>query len=94
MRGAGYSVRPLKYDYATGSTTDPVFNNDDYPSLKWDGAYNQTDMPANTSAQMLDPLELMDAHEKGELNGELRDIAAKMEEDDNPVVMIMHIGGM
>ncbi|MDR0953914.1 MAG: 6-bladed beta-propeller [Rikenellaceae bacterium] len=94
MRGSGFSVRPLMYDYATGSTTEPVFKNDDYPSLKWDGAYNEIDIPANTFAQILDPLELKDAHEKGELSGYLRDIAAEIEEDDNPVVMIMRIGGV
>lgn len=39
--------------------------------------------------QKLDPHELIEAHQKGQLKGKLKDIAAGLEEDSNPVIMLV-----
>lgn len=39
--------------------------------------------------QKLDPHELIEAHQKGQLKGKLKDIAAELEEDSNPVIMLV-----
>ena len=39
--------------------------------------------------QTLEPHRLMEAYEKGELKGRLKDIASQLNEDSNPVIMVM-----
>lgn len=91
IRAGSYPpIRSLKYDRATGKTTGVMFTNDDNPSEPWSNyGINTAGLPRNTTARMLSPLKLKDALEKGELSGPLADIAAKIKEDDNPVVMIV-----
>ena len=37
----------------------------------------------------LDAYQLVEAYEKGELKGKLKEIAAKLDEEDNPVIMLV-----
>ena len=39
--------------------------------------------------QKLEALDLVEAYEKGELKGRLKEIAATLNEDSNPVIMLM-----
>ena len=39
--------------------------------------------------QTLEPHKLIEAYEKGELKGKLKDIASQLNEDSNPVIMVM-----
>lgn len=48
-----------------------------------------SDYPANICVQCLYAYKLCEAYEKGKLSGKLKDIAAKLNEDDNPVLMII-----
>jgi hypothetical protein len=41
------------------------------------------------SCQPLEPFELIESYEKGELKGKLKEIAATLDEDDNPVIMMI-----
>lgn len=41
------------------------------------------------SWQLLDAPQLVDAYEKGELKGKLKELAAKLNEDSNPVIMLV-----
>lgn len=43
----------------------------------------------NESWQLLDAPQLVDAYEKGQLQGKLKEIAAKLNEDSNPVIMLI-----
>lgn len=43
----------------------------------------------NESWQLLDAPQLVDAYEKGLLQGKLKEIAAKLNEDSNPVIMLI-----
>jgi hypothetical protein len=38
--------------------------------------------------QVLQAFELVEAYEKGELQGQLREIAAGLDEEDNPVILV------
>ncbi len=82
-------TRSLMYEHATGRVSEPKFTDENNPAASWDGSYYDTDAPLNNAVTMLDPLRLKDAQEKGELKGTLAEIAAKIKEDDNPVVMIV-----
>jgi cytochrome oxidase Cu insertion factor (SCO1/SenC/PrrC family) len=39
--------------------------------------------------QSLEPFELIESYQKGELKGKLKEIAATLDEDDNPVIMLI-----
>jgi hypothetical protein len=48
--------------------------------------------PANgeiESWQILEAHQLIESYEKGELKGKLKEIAATLDEDDNPVIMLI-----
>lgn len=47
------------------------------------------DIPVNMSIQSLGASGLIKANENGRLSGELKDIAAQLKEEDNPVLMII-----
>ena len=88
MTDGTYPVRELMYNSRTGRVGVPDFINAD-TSEGWSAGTYETQAPANWAVVMLDPLRLKDAQEKGELKGTLAEIAAKIKEDDNPVVMIV-----
>jgi hypothetical protein len=87
--GNGYSIGRLMYDYATGRVVKPSFIDDNWPSGSWMVENYDTEAPVDTAVSMLDPLRIVEAHEKGELSGPLAEIAAGLKEDDNPVVMVV-----
>ena len=39
--------------------------------------------------QKMEPHELIEAYAKGQLKGKLKDIAAELQEDSNPVIMLV-----
>lgn len=41
------------------------------------------------SYQTLDASQLLESYQKGKLKGKLKDIAAELEEDSNPVIMLI-----
>ena len=41
------------------------------------------------SYQKIEADELFEAYEKGQLKGKLKEIAAKLKEEDNPVIMLI-----
>ena len=48
--------------------------------------------PVNHEIELWYPLEahqLVEFYKKGELKGKLKEIAAKLDEDDNPVIMLI-----
>ena len=69
------------------------FKNKDYIGLKVHldmfGPSVLADLPNNVCVQSLNITKLCEAYEEGKLSGKLKDIAAKLNEDDNPVLMII-----
>jgi len=41
------------------------------------------------ASQVLESYQLVEAYEKGELKGRLKDIAAELDAEDNPVIMLV-----
>jgi hypothetical protein len=88
LKNGTFPLRELIYNFKTGQIYEPNFI-DNNTSRGWSTGYSDTKMPVNWTVDMLDPLWLVEAREKGELSGPLSDVAATLKEDDNPVVMIV-----
>ena len=69
------------------------FKNKDYIGLKVHldmfGPAVLANLPNNVCVQSLNITKLCEAYEEGKLSGKLKDIAANLKEDDNPVLMII-----
>ena len=69
------------------------FKNKDYIGLKVHldmfGPSVLADLPNNVCVQSLNITKVCEAYEEGKLSGKLKDIAANLKEDDNPVLMII-----
>lgn len=88
LAGSYPPIRSLRYDYSTGRATEVKFIDANNPSTPWSNfAKDDTGSPAGTAATLLNPLELIEAGEKGELQGPLAEIAKNIKEDANPVLM-------
>jgi hypothetical protein len=86
---------PIVYDKAEKEIYQYTLINDDYyPTQKRVGMINSMDVKYfkqdenATMAVLFQAYKLIEANEKGELKGELKEIASQLTEDDNPVLMI------
>ena len=57
--------------------------------LDMSGPISEANIPGNISIQTMGASALIDAYNDGRLSGKLKEIAANLKEDDNPVLMIM-----
>jgi hypothetical protein len=84
---------PLVYDKHTGEIQEPNFYNSDDLSKKpihFSGATdNIRAIDHNRYYLSLPAYQLKEAYENNELQGELKKIASKITEDDNPVLMLV-----
>lgn len=80
----------VAYDRKRKETIRPTFINDDYPSLNITlDKLMQCAGSANRCYLLLEAFKLKEALEAGKLKGELKAIAEKLDEEDNPVVMVV-----
>jgi hypothetical protein len=87
-----YFETPLLYDKKENKIYQPRIYNDDYRSKKFISLEYYSNYDSSEGAMTVIPLsvaELMEAYEKGELKGELKEVASKLNEDDNPVLMVV-----
>lgn len=85
-------IQEWMYDIQTGEALLPIFKNEDYPSMKLDAhALIHCQGEDNCLFMKLEAFELIEALENGELNGELKSIAERLQEDDNPVLMVVKL---
>lgn len=78
------------YDHFTGEICSPRIVNKDYDSER--GAYLDTylcELPENYGAASFPVSYLKVALQKGQLSGKLKEIALQVQEDDNPVLMLV-----
>lgn len=68
---------------------DGGFKNRDYAKMPIYLDAVSADMPPNMAITVLSPTGLCMALERGLLSGKLKDIAANLKEDDNPVLMVI-----
>ena len=80
----------VAYDRKEKQFLNPTFTNEDYPSQDIPmGKVLQCAGDANQCYLLLEAFKLKEALAEGKLKGELKAIAEKLDEEDNPVVMIM-----
>ncbi|MDR0796704.1 MAG: 6-bladed beta-propeller [Tannerella sp.] len=88
--GRGFNLNTLMYDKKENAVLEYVVYNDDYtekrPLFKfmWN-PYNHE----ITSSVILEAHQLVDDYKKGILKGKLKEIAATLDEEDNPVIMLV-----
>ena len=66
-----------------------VFNDDFSEKVPVNLTVQETTNSEIAFWQKLEPHELIEAYEKGQLKGKLKEIAAELEEDSNPVIMLV-----
>lgn len=87
--GRGFPTAGLMYDRQENALFSPSVLNSDFVKRK---AVDMTSHPVNkdiATFQTIDAYQLVEAYNNGELKGKLKDIAAKLNEQSNPVIMIM-----
>lgn len=75
------------YDAEDGKTYRLELINRDHETYKFD--YVPPPISANIAAKRLDAYLLVEAYQNGELKGELKEIASTLDENDNPILMII-----
>lgn len=87
--GRGFPSTDLMYDKQDNAVFNATVFNDDFLKKR---EVDMTSNPINgkiASFQCLPADQLVEAYENDELKGKLKEIAAKLDEDSNPVVMLM-----
>jgi flagellar assembly factor FliW len=82
---------PIVYDKEEKQVYQCVLVNDDYPNLKQGGIDENRNFKSRENATtviMFQVYELIEAYQKGELKGKLKEVASKLTDDDNPVLMV------
>jgi hypothetical protein len=87
--GGSLPSTDFMYEFATGEMSEVSFVNDDFPSGRaW--SPTEADIPQkNMAVSMIQMVTLQDALEEKKLKGDLEKLVASLDEDDNPVVMIV-----
>lgn len=87
--GKGFPGTYLVYDRQEKSFFRYTVHNNDYT---YENSVNMVISPENNEIAFyhkIDPYGLVDSYKKGELKGKLKDIAATLDEDSNPVIMLI-----
>ncbi len=88
-KGRGFPSTDLLYDKQENTIFNATVLNGDYLKKQ---ELNMTSFPINdkiAAFQTLAASEIVDAYENEELKGKLKEIAANLDEEDNPVIMLM-----
>ena len=86
---SGFPTAVLMYDKQEKTIFKYTMYNDDFSNKR---RISLESPPVNheiVTWQRLEAYQLVEAYEKGELKGKLKDIAAEMDEEDNPVIMLV-----
>lgn len=79
----------LVYDKQENTILEYSIYNDDFTNKKW-VEFNKSPVNQEIATwQSLEAHQLVEAHEKGQLKGKLNEIAAGLDEDSNPVIMLI-----
>ena len=79
----------LLYEKETGNTSHVSFINDDFPSRSWIISVDNLDIGKNMTADFIETHILKEAFEEKKLKGELEKLTATLDEEDNPLLMIV-----
>jgi hypothetical protein len=89
VRMKGFPTTDLVYDKQENAIFKYTVYNDDFSSKR---SVSLNSEPANheiATWQSLEAPDLVEAYEKGELKGDLKEIAAGLNEESNPVIMLI-----
>lgn len=90
LKNQGFPKTHLVYDKKENSIFEYTMLNDDFPGKgPMDITVQETTNSEIAFWQKLEPHELIEAYQKGQLKGRLKEIAADLEEDSNPVIMLV-----
>ena len=87
--GKGFEITNLMYDKAAQKVFEPQIKNADYEEGE---PVDLCSHPMNkpiAAYQILQADQLVEAYREDELEGKLKEVAATLEEDSNPVVLIL-----
>lgn len=87
--GRGFPFRELVYDKETNEVFTSVVLNADFTSKQQVDMIRLAQNGKIACIQALQAHKLIEANEQGELKGKLKEIASKLNEDSNPVIMLM-----
>jgi hypothetical protein len=85
----GFMNNDLMYGKQENAVFNPAVINGDYVKRK---TVDMTSHPVNSEIaafQIIEAYQLVEAYKNDELKGKLKDIAAKLDEGSNPVIMVM-----
>ena len=89
-RGRGFPNSDLLYDRVEKAIFDPTVYNGDYTVKRPLDMTMRSFNHEIASSQILEANQLVDSHRNGELkDGKLKEIAAKLDAEDNPVIMLV-----
>ena len=88
-RESGFSKTKLMYDRQENTMYNYTVINDDYSTKKTLEFMTFNSNKTIAYWQKLEAYELIELNQKGELKGKLKEIAATLDEDDNPVIMLV-----
>jgi hypothetical protein len=77
------------HEFKTGETSEASFVNDDFLSWNFQGFHNACIPQKNIAVSLIQMVTLKDALEEKQLKGELEKLVATLDEEDNPVVMLV-----
>ena len=90
LRNEKFPKTHLMYDRIDNTLFEyTVFNDDFSEKVPVNLTMQETTNSEIAFCQKLEPHELIEAYEKGQLKGKLKEIAAELEEDSNPVIMLV-----
>lgn len=88
-KGRGFPISDLMYDKQENAVFKPAVINGDYINRK---TVDMTSHPVNgeiAAFQILQAYELVEAYKNDELRDKLKEIASELNEESNPVIMVM-----
>ncbi|MDL2245431.1 6-bladed beta-propeller [Parabacteroides sp. OttesenSCG-928-J18] len=87
----GFDQKYIMYEKKTKAFFEPEIYHADYVSEKAVNPFITTfsDGKSMTYVQVLNTIELIESYEKNDLKGELKEIASRLDEEDNPVLMVI-----
>jgi hypothetical protein len=86
--GRGFPAPELMYDKRVNTIFKPKVYNGDFSNQR----LYMGSKPVNheiAASHIVEAYQLVEAYEKGELKGRLKEIAAEMDSEDNPVIMLV-----
>ena len=85
----GFLGEDLVYDKQENALFSYILYNDDFINKEEVSLTSEPRNPEIAICQTLDAPDLIEAYEKGQLKGKLKEIAANLDEESNPVVMLL-----